>query len=156
MIEARLSRFEDIEPIASDIRPEDAEEVVAAGRADVFEALRLGLEMSDECFTIYQADASEQPLAMFGYKVTDPGICGVIWMLGANGLMRHRYEFLRKSNYWVDYIQAKTPLMYNLVYEKNTVHIRWLKWLGFSFVRQHEHFGPKDLPFIEFARLRHV
>lgn len=156
MIEARPSVYSDAEAVALDIRPEDAEEIDAASGRTPQEVLLEGFRSSTECFTVYREDADKTPLAMFGYFITEPGVCGVIWLLGANGLMKHRYEFLRKSGYWVNYIQDQVPLVYNLVYEKNVVHIKWLEWLGFKLVHRHEQFGYRQVPFIEFVRLRHV
>lgn len=156
MIEARPTIEGDAEIIASDIRPEDAEEIDAASGLSAVDALLAGFQRSTECFTIYREDAAKTPLAMFGYGITEPNLCGIIWLLGANGLMRHRYEFLRKSHYWVDYMQSKIPLAYNIVYEKNVVHIKWLQWLGFKLIKRHSNFGYRQVPFIEFVRLRHV
>jgi hypothetical protein len=42
--------------------------------------------------------------------------------------------------------------VYNYTYAKNTVHHRWLKWLGFTFLRK-VNLGPEGKPFIEFAKI---
>ena len=153
MFEFKPTQLEDLIPLAENMRPEDVEEVDAASGLGAYEGLRAGFDSSDECITIWEHD---KPLAIFGYKITQPGISAVVWMLGSNEIFNNRIEFLRKSRFWVDYIHTKAPLLHNLVYHKNVVHIKWLRWLGFVFLRRIENTGVKGLPFIEFARLNHV
>ena len=42
--------------------------------------------------------------------------------------------------------------MVNYVDSRHHRAVKWLKWLGFSFIRE-ARMGPSDLPFYEFARL---
>lgn len=156
MLHARPSNAFDVWAIASDMRPEDVAEVQAAGGGTPEMALLVGKNESDQCFTVYHPKYPSVSLAMFGYKATEPGLCGVIWMLASNKLLTHRCAFLRSAGWWVDKIQEELPLVYNLVDERNRLHIKWLKWMGFTFLQRHSQFGPQKLPFLEFVRLRHV
>jgi hypothetical protein len=36
------------------------------------------------------------------------------------------------------------------------VHIRWLKWMGCTFIKRHSTYGVEQRPFLEFVRLKHV
>lgn len=53
-------------------------------------------------------------------------------------------------------MQAQTPILFNCVDQRNEVHINWLRWLGFKFVRIIPEYGIQKLPFIEFVRIRNV
>lgn len=153
MLDCLPTRSDDIPILAVVLRPEDVEEIDAASGLSPEEALRMSYTLSDECITVWDVD---EPIAIFGYKVTIPDVCAVVWMLGSPKIFEHRIEFLKRSNFWVDYIHKKVPLLYNMVYHKNTVHIKWLRWLGFVFVQRIENAGVKGQPFIEFARLKNV
>lgn len=155
IVEARRSILPDIAPIAASMRPEDRAEVLAASGDSPINALRYGYLYCDECFTVVTQEGRE-PLAMFGYRVVEKDVGAVVWLLASTRLLDYRWSFLRQSRQWMDYFQTKAPLLYNAVDQRNTVHIRWLDWLGFKFIRVLPSFGKQQLPFIEFARLRNV
>jgi len=153
MIEYRHSIIPDIPIVAADMRPEDRDEVWAALGETPRKTLFGAYVSSTECFTIYHV-ASGKPLAMFGYRITEPKICASIWMLAGTGLTEHRWTFLKRSKALINYIQSRAPLLYNTVDRRNDLHLRWLEWLDFKFIRTIPDFGNLKLPFVEFARLR--
>jgi hypothetical protein len=61
--------------------------------------------------------------------------------------------FLRASRQIVEEWQRDFPRLHNYTDARNTVHHRWLRWLGFTFTARHETFGPLGLPFYEFVRI---
>lgn len=154
LVDVRWSRDFDATVVAQDMRQADIDEVFACSGQGPQEALRTALSHSTECFTVV-AQSTDLPLAMFGYYRSDD-IKSVVWMLGTNQLYKYRMDFLRKSRKWCDYLQGTNPLLYNLIDQRNTAHIRWLEWLGFKFVRIIPQYGHLNLPFIEFVRVRHV
>jgi len=77
---------------------------------------------------------------------------GVVWLVLTNDIKDHRGEFLREGHRWIDAIQRTWPLITNLVDARNTLHIRWLRWLGFVFTQRIERWGARSVPFLEFAR----
>ncbi len=100
--------------------------------------------------------------AMFSSKGELVGLCGcdpvqhfpevgIIWMIGSNRLVRHRVEFLRAGRSWVIEQHRRFPLLTNRADARNTLHLRWLSWLGFRFLREVERWGAQGRPFIEFA-----
>lgn len=152
-VDVRHTRYCDIPVIAQDMRQADIDEVFASSGRSPARALEYALDHSTECFTIVSY-TSHLPLAMFGYRTE--GLCSIVWMLGSNELYKYRMDFLRKSRKWCDYLQEQSPILYNLIDQRNTVHIRWLEWLGFKFVRVVPEYGVLSLPFIEFVRVSHV
>ena len=152
-VDVRYSRYYDVSLIAQDMRQADIDEVFACSGRSPKRALEYAMEHSTECFTVV-AKQTDLPLAMFGYRTE--GLCSIVWMLGSNELYKYRMDFLRKSRKWCDYLQEQSPILYNLIDQRNTVHIRWLEWLGFKFVRVVPEYGVLSLPFIEFVRVNHV
>ena len=93
-------------------------------------------------------------IGLFGLDVVDrhPDF-GIVWMMTSDEVFKHKRQLLRESPVWLDKLHRIYPLLGNHVDARNTVHIRWLKWLGFSMLRVIPEFGPERRPFIEFAKL---
>lgn len=142
----RLSIYEDIEPIASNMREADVKEVLAATGDSPFTALFNGLMRSDPCYTLI--DAKGNPGAMLGI-VPETDRYGLIWLLGTDAIAKNTYPFLKYSRPFLERLweESGKELLYNYTHVDNTLHHRWLKWLGFTFLNR---FGP----FYEFAKLR--
>lgn len=147
MIDARCSIIPDIPIIARNIRQADREEVWASHRMEPKQVL-MDAYLASEAMTIIRV-SDRAPLAMFGCAED-----GCVWLLATDGLQFHRWEFLRKSQGWVDYYQSKHDLLYNVIDKRNRVHMRWLGWLGFRLIREVPEYGHLKLPFVEFARVR--
>ena len=45
-------------------------------------------------------------------------------------------------------------MIWNYVDARNVVHIKWLKWLGFTIINKHNQFGIGRIPFYEFVKIR--
>ena len=92
------------------------------------------------------------PVLMGGVDPSIPKV-GVAWMTTTNDIIKHRYKFLRLCRPMLAKLHKDYPILTNMVDARNTLHIRWLKWLGFVFTRKIEKWGAHGVPFIEFARL---
>lgn len=100
-------------------------------------------------------DPSGHPLAIFGVgPVPHHPQLGIVWMVGSDELFSRPMTFLRQSRLALDGLHQFHPLLGNYVDARNTVHIRWLQWLGFGFLKLHPEFGVEKRPFIQFARLK--
>ena len=75
---------------------------------------------------------------------------GAIWMLCTPEIERYPITFAREAKRYVD--SREEPLLWNIVDCRNTVHLKLLKFLGFTFLRKFE-YGPNNLHFIEFCRV---
>ena len=113
--------------VASNLRPDDALEVLLSHGATPIEAVQDSWEQSD----ILRAMATDSGVPC--------GLCGVvghrIWMLGTPELTatrRARYQLCIDGRIWVDNCLKEVggPL-FNQVYSKNEESIKWLKYLGF-------------------------
>ena len=76
---------------------------------------------------------------------------GLIWMLTTPAIEEYPHTFAREAKRFVE--RRKEPLLWNIVDERNTVHLKLLRFLGFKFLRKKLH-GPHNLSFIEFCRVR--
>lgn len=83
---------------------------------------------------------------MFGVVPWDDGSgVGNVWLLGTPAIEDIKVPFLRQSRSWLDRISKGFTGLRNHVHENNVLHIRWLRWLEFTFIRRHN-------GFMEFAK----
>lgn len=149
---AREFQLEDLNYVAEHMRPEDIEEVTALGSSPL-SALTTSVENSKVLFTLI--DPENKPTALLGVaNGIFPG-WGAVWLLGTPSIERYRMTFLRnaKKVLPVLYEKSDSEVLYNYVYSKNDVHITWLRWMGFKFLRR-VRLPPYDHEFLEFVRLR--
>jgi hypothetical protein len=99
-------------------------------------------------------DKRNIPQIIFGVTpVPTPGISmGAVWMMASEDYKRWWVQILRETPYWTAQLGKGYDVLTNRVHAKNSVHIRWIKWAGFSFIREYpvEKTGE---PFIEFAKI---
>ncbi|NPU64598.1 hypothetical protein HL667_06275 [Bradyrhizobium sp. 83012] len=94
------------------------------------------------------------PVGVFGVDPTSIEEVGIVWMVSTPVVNEHRREFLVESRPYVLALNNDFPIITNFVDARNTLHHRWLKWLGFSFLRRIEQWGARSVPFYEFARMK--
>lgn len=151
----RLAVEGDITQIAPKLRQADKQEVWASGGYSPEEALRVSYRASEPCYAFVGPKGLQ---ALFGVAPTvlgnsSGGTIGAIWLLGTDAIDTNPITFLRWSRNFLPFLIQPYDMVCNLVHAKNTLHIKWLRWLGFSVIRQVEH-GPEHEPFYEFARLK--
>lgn len=75
-------------------------------------------------------------------------------MFGSDALTVNplRSQFLRECRRYLAGMEQLYPVLFNLIDERNTVHMRWLRWMGFTFIRRTT-YGHEQRPFLEFIKL---
>ena len=141
----RISKHEDVEFLAHKLRYADIREILANSGSNPYQALLKGYVQSEICFTI--VDKENVPVGMFGVNKV-----GAIWLLATDDIYRIRFSFLRESRQVVKLLNQKYPRLWNFVDCRNKLHIRWLKWCGFIFLRKVK-YGVLQQPFYEFIRI---
>ena len=141
----RLSRHEDCNYLADRLRYEDKREILDATGLTPYGGLIKSYVSSEVCFTI--VDKDDVPVGMFGVSKR-----GAIWLLASEEIFRIRFSFLRESRKVVDFLNKQYPTLWNFVDSRNELHIRWLKWCGFKFLRKIK-YGVSQKPFYEFIRI---
>ena len=77
---------------------------------------------------------------------------GKIWMLCTDSVKEYPRTFARDCKRMIDSRPEK--LLWNIVDKRNFTHIKLLRFLGFTFLREIT-FGPNNLPFIEFCKINY-
>ena len=150
----RQATLEDVQRIAPKLRPEDRAESKAGSGFSPEESLPLMLWLSlPDCYVVHNGG---EPYAVYGATPNPllPEGYAMVWMFATPDIMDHSRRFLRHCREGVDRLNQKFPLLHCLADERNTVHLRWLRWCDFQEVKRHQAFGPEGRPFIEFIRKR--
>lgn len=145
----RAYREGDAEKLVPLLRQADLQEIAAASGLPPVDVLREGAELSVPSCTI--VGNSYDPAGMFG--VNPQPIGGRIWMFGSDEITTPPLsrQFSRECRRYLAGMEALYPCLFNFIDERNTVHVRWLRWLGFTFVRRFT-YGPENRTFLEFIK----
>ena len=141
----RLSTHKDCKKLSRSLRFEDKREILDGAGQTPYQALLKGYASSEICLTI--VDTENIPVGMFGV-----GEGGLIWLLATPEIKRIRFSFLRESRQVVELLNKKYRLLWNYVDCRNELHLRWLKWCGFKFLRK-LNYGVNQKPFYEFIKI---
>lgn len=135
-----------ITDIAKNLRKSDAMEVQAASGIAPLEAIESSIERSYESGVILK---DEVPQLVYGICLEDDeGTSAVPWMLSKDTINEWRREFLNLSCSFIRNWSSYYRNIYNYVDARNTVSIRWLKWMGFDQTHVIHQFGFEGRPFV--------
>ena len=129
--------------VASNLLPEDRREVEEGHGLDPMEELTLAVHRG---FSVWYEVPNGKTAGMAGV-----GPEGQVWMLCTPAIHDYPLTFAREAKRFIDGRQEE--LLWNIVDERNKVHLKLLKFLGFKFLRKISH-GPNHLSFIEFCRVQ--
>lgn len=148
MLSYRPATLDDCLYLAEHIREADRQEVYDVSGVSPLEAFVDGYNASLRPLTI----VGENPAGMAGaVPVTTSE--AVVWMLGTPEIKSDRISFIRQSRDVLAEVCEPFDFVYNCVDKRNTLHLRWLRWLGFSFLRECKNFGVNKVTVYEFARV---
>jgi hypothetical protein len=142
---------EDADALAPLLCAADRQEVEALTDIPLRDVLLTGIKDSTACFCVELP--SGEPVALFGVAPSLDPLLGAVWLLGSDHLHTIRLTFLRHSKHWLAELTKHFPLVGNYVDERNALHVGWLRWLGFRFLRRTP-LGRNGEVFLEFVRLR--
>ena len=129
--------------VASNLLPDDYREVKEGHGHAPLNALVVGVHNSE---SVYFTNPDNEICGIAGVYTG-----GQIWMLCTPAILKFPHTFAREAK---RYVNARTEkLLWNIVDERNKVHLKLLRFLGFKFFRRFP-YGPNNLSFIEFARVQ--
>lgn len=105
------------------VRQADIDELAAMG-ATPEQCIRYGIQLSTHCVTVF---LDGEPAGVVG--VIDYDGYRLPWAVFTTAIERHPLAFLRGAKAWMKKVEG---YLLNYVDARNTVTIRWLRWLGFT------------------------
>ena len=145
----KVSSHEDVKKLSKNLRKEDIEEIKANSNSNPYHALYTGVLYSHLPFTIMSDD--DNPIMIMGVIPHGKNL-GMIWLLSSPQIKNISIPFLRNCRGVLDLYLKTFPVLYNYIDARNTVHLKWLRWLGFNFIKVHNDFGYQNKKFIEFVK----
>lgn len=147
----RQATVQDAIKIAPLLRPEDRRECIGMSGMTPEVMLPGSVLSCQDGETIYAESTSGEPILIGGVSRSSP-LSAWVWMMGTPEIKRHRWTFLRSSLPVVERWNAKFPLLHNYADFRNSVHLAWLEWLGFTIINVHT-FPHLDFRVAEFTRI---
>ena len=145
----RLSTLEDVEYLAPRLRFEDKREIVSALGITPYAGLYFSFKNSTVCFTI--VNYKNIPVSIFGISKIN-NTSSTIWLMATNGLKEIEISFLKQNKEFINFLVKRHKMLWNYVDCRNELHIKWLKWCGFKFLRK-VNYGVLNKPFYEFIKI---
>ena len=147
MLKVRKSKPQDAVELSTRLRTADRMELEALGRTPL-EALSIGVNESPLCFTAFDEEGVAN--IIWGSAPSPDPEVGYVWLLASNGLKKNWVQLLRETPNAIKMVSGDYGVLANAVHAENKVHIRWLRWAGFTMLREVQINGNK---FYEFAKL---
>ena len=146
---------EDIDYVSPRLRQADYNECLASTGQQPRGVLHRGLTLGDISLTLRAPNGDRVGLCGV---VPCPAIpeAGVVWMVATDDIYQHQTTFLRNSKKALQKLSEDYLVLFNCVDARNSVHIQWLKWMGFTFINKHENYGAEKRLFYEFVRITNV
>jgi hypothetical protein len=93
------------------------------------------------------------PIGICGVNDTEVNGLASIWLMATPDLIKHQRQFLRGCREGIDDVAKGYKCAFNYTDARNTVHHKWLKWCGFTFIKEHKNFGRNQERFYEFVKI---
>ena len=149
----RPTEINDVRVISETMRVEDIAEIKAHSGMTPEASLFYCFFKSTPCMTMISRHG--HPMGMWGV-VPESETSGRIWMLGCQSMLddvKDKRTFLRESKIELRKVLKQYPVLFNVVDARNKIHVRWLQWMGFIFIRKHPQWGAEERLFYEFVRI---
>lgn len=125
---------EHVEAILDDIRPEDYREWYAGTGKPFMESLES--VFADENHYAKVALGPDGKGLIFWGVDNSRKTCGNVWMFATTSAAKMQIALHKALLPHLEEMQERWGLLRALADSRNTLHHRWLKWLGFKFVNE--------------------
>ncbi len=82
------------------------------------------------------AKVDGKPAVLFGVKEYPEHAAP--WMISSHVIETIPVTFCKIASALIDAILGQHDILVNYVDARNTMHVKWLKWIGFKFMPQHD------------------
>lgn len=114
---------------------------------DTLEILAQSVLLSTHGWLVF---SDGEPIAVMGAAPSAlPGV-GIAWMLGTPGILRVGRTVARQTAQYLDAMHTAYPVLWNYIDARNTVSMKWLRWVGFELLGDRT--APSGHQFHIFAR----
>jgi hypothetical protein len=147
----RKTLEKDLGLLEENLRDADVAELHAQSGLEPRIALKMAFMLSRRCRTL--CDCSGSPIGIYGVNDSGTKGLGAIWMMATPDLLKHQRQFLRECRDGISEISQGYSCIFNYTDARNTIHHKWLKWCGFTFIKNHKNYGKNNEAFLEFVKI---
>ena len=148
MYKNRMFKDSDYKQLESiKLRPADEQELVTATGLSVVDGLKESINHSTWTGVI---EDEGKIIMLYGLATSE--WFGIPWMMCTDEAYRYQYSLVKWGKEIVAEMLNQTPYLSNIVDARNEVHIKWLKWMGFTFTGNE--FEINGYPFLHFVMRR--
>ena len=140
--------------LADKLRPEDAREIASASGMNPKDVLVMSSGLSLKMWRMVAGDTGET-VSLFGVASSGRRWVGTPWLVASRRIAEFPQHVGRNTLMAVNLLHEHYPVLTNYADMRNTLHIRWLKWAGFRFIRETCDYARDGALFGEFIRIQH-
>ncbi len=148
-IEIRPATFDDIAPIAANVREADRRECAAQTLMDPADAIAFVMRPAVRAW-VGLVDGEHACIFGVSRMASVGGDCGTPWLIGTPLIEQNERAFLRRNKPYISEFIKLFPMLENWVDMRNEKAVRWLAWLGFK-IHDAEPHGPLGRMFHRFT-----
>lgn len=93
------------------------------------------------------------PEVIFGIRRTDTLGVACPWLLATDFIKKVPYSFTKLSRLFLVEWLKEYPILTNIVDARNTLHVRWLRLMGFTFIKDYPESGPGRILAKQFVKV---
>jgi len=150
----RKATVEDGRDIASRIRQADRREALAYTGVPPSILLPYAAK---EPNTLVGLGPTGRPEVIFGVDPVPGTPMGMIWLMATKELEEDKVlqmTFLRSCKTQLNRFLEEYPVLGNYLDERNKLHLKWVRWLGFSILKRIPNWGVEGRPFLQIVITR--
>lgn len=145
----------DAEEVGRNLRLSDYNELRAAtGKNPMDVCIQAVVQSPGRCYSWHVVGGG--PICLWGVAPAPIEGVGVPWMFGTADMRHFPREVVTFGKPYTKKWNEMYPLLVNFVDVRNETSIRWIRALGYSFIKLHKEYGFAKIPFYEFVRIKHV
>lgn len=152
VLDIRPADLRDAALIAPHLRPEDRREMASTHPApvDFVAVLARAIGASTSAFTAFDRETGH-PVCVGGVAPRGDG-SGSVWMFGTVWMRGRAIALARVTPSCIKRLHSDYRMLTNWADTRNTLHINWLRWAGFRFLRTSAACALDGSPFVEFFK----
>lgn len=141
--------------LAANIRVADVEEIIAATEGGtqlspqrLYYIMKEEVAVSDKVLLVYEPN-TRTPMIIAGVGAFgEYPHMGDVWLHATDAIVKHKFAFLKAARYGLELFTKNYNVLSCSTDERNTLHLKWLQWLGFVPLARHIYSDP-TIPFVK-------
>ncbi len=146
----RPATLADALELAPLLRKADIDELYASTGDAPLDALRNGINNSEEA-RVFLHPKDGGVVGVFGVGACEDPNVGIVWACASPRIVDLKEHLTETHKGFMARWHERWPILGNVIDQRNTLHIEWIKKMGYVLGATHEKWGFEQRPFIAFT-----